>query len=239
MKKLVSVIALCAAVTPAFSAQKAARPSYLTRNKNGSYNVTYSYTDKAKSGWYGSLRAELALLNWKNKYSTDAVPLDSSADHDDFSFEPVFNANMAFGKRINYFWRAEVEAGYLFEFTDKDDGVEYSFSTPYLIANGYYDFTNGLYVGAGLGVALPITKLDAPGFTDTGNRTEVGVSPMGALMFGYTHKLDDNMVLDLRYRFAGFWGTEQERELADVYYFKNKMGFVMDNSLSIGIRYEF
>lgn len=239
MKKLVSIIALCAVVSPAFSATKAARPSYLTRNANGGYDVTYSYMDKQKSGWYGSLRAELAFLNWKNKYLTDA-PLSPQDDHDNFSFEPLFTVNGAFGKRFDYFWRAEVEVGYITEFTDEDEGYKFSMSVPYAMINGYYDFTNGLYIGAGAGIALPITSWDSIAFTDAGNRSKTGVSPMAGLMLGYAHKLDDNIVLDLRYRLAGFYGNKQRREMAaPLNYFESKTGLVLDNSVSVGIRYEF
>ena len=242
MKKLVSFMVLFAAVTPAFSATSAARPSYLKRTGNGAYNVTYSYTDKAKSGWYGSMRAELAFLSFKNKYYIEGVYSDKNT----YSFEPEFAFDLAFGKRINYFWRAEVEAGYITKFSDKDEGYEFNLSVPYVMANGYYDFTNGLYVGAGIGVAVPRTELNDDQFK-SGNNPKWGVSPMAGLMAGYSHKLDDNLVLDLRYRIAGFMGNEQERQwgptvvpvaLADLH-FKNKMGLILDNSISIGIRYEF
>ncbi|MBP5707489.1 MAG: porin family protein [Alphaproteobacteria bacterium] len=243
MKKVVSIIALLTIATPAFAATKAARPSHLTRNSNGSYDVTYSYQDKAKSGWYGSVRAELNFLSWKNEYSTTGSPADLGSDHDDYSFKPVFGANIAFGKHINYFWRGEIEAGYITKFTDKDSGAEFSLSLPYIMANGYYDFNNGLYLGAGLGVALPTTALDATFFTDSGNREHIGVSPMLGLMAGYSHKLDDNLVLDLRYRLAGAYGSQQERKYIDSssvkQTFKNEIGLILDNSISIGIRYEF
>jgi len=239
MKKLVSIIALMAIATPSFAATKAARPSYLTRNANGGYDVTYSYADKVKSGWYGVVRAELSFLNFKNKYSYDGAPLDPSQDHDDYSFESVFSGNIAFGKRLNYFWRGEVEAGYITEFKDTDDNIEFTLSVPYVMANGYYDFVNGLYLGAGLGVAFPTTTLDGPGFSDSGNRKHTGVSPMAGLMAGFTHKLDDNLVLDLRYRLAGMYGVKQEREVAYTNHFQNKIDFIMDNSISLGIRYEF
>lgn len=248
MKKVVSIIALLTVTTPAFSATKAARPSYLTRNSNGAYDVTYSYQDKAKSGWYGSVRAELSFLNWENKYSTD-IPGAGSAGSDKYSFKPVFSPNLAFGKKINYFWRAEVEAGYITRFSDTDEGYEFRLSAPYIMANGYYDFTNGLYVGAGLGIAIPKMELIDDAFK-SGNNPKWSVSPMLGLMAGYAHKLDDNLVLDLRYRIAGFSGSEQEREWAagtslpgvgDVggLHLKNKVGLILDNSISIGIRYEF
>ena len=247
MKKLVSIIALLAISTPAFAATKAARPSYLTRNGNGSYDVTYSYTDKAKSGWYGVLRADMNFLNWENKYSTD-IPGLKDAGSDKYSFQPVFGVDVAFGKKINYFWRAEVEAGYITKYSDKDEGYEVALSTPYIMANGYYDFTNGLYLGAGLGVAMPRTEFVDDAFK-SGNNPKTSFSPMAGLMAGFTHTLDDNLVLDLRYRIAGFMGHEQEREWVagtmigsiDVggNHLKNKIDFVLDNSISLGIRYEF
>ena len=246
MKKLVSVIALFAVATPAFAATKAARPSYLTRNANGAYDVTYSYQDKAKSGWYGAVRAELSFLSWKNEYSTDIPGIPD--DTESFSFKPVFSADIAFGKRINYFWRGEVEAGYITEFSDSDEGYEVKLSTPYLMANGYYDFSNGFYLGAGLGIAMPKMELLDDAFK-TGNNPKWGISPMLGLMAGYSHKLDDNLVLDLRYRLAGFMGHEQERQWVDGTYinsvdisgkhFKNEIGLILDNSISLGIRYEF
>lgn len=251
MKKLVSIIALCAIATPAFSATKAARPSYLTRNANGGYNVTYAYTDKAKSGWYGSLRAELAFLNFKNKYYFEG---DYIGD-DKYSFEPIFAVDGAFGKRIDYFWRAEVEVGYITQFKDEDEGYKTTLTTPYVMANGYYDFSNNLYLGAGLGVAMPKMELLDDQFI-SGNNPKWGVSPMAGLMAGWTHKLDDNIVLDLRYRIAGFMGHEQERQwgagamidtngdgtadsLVEGMHLKDKIGLILDNSISIGIRYEF
>ena len=58
MKKIVSLAVLAALTTPAIAA-----PSYLSRTKDGGYNVTYDYNDKAKSGWYIGGRAELSFLN--------------------------------------------------------------------------------------------------------------------------------------------------------------------------------
>lgn len=248
MRRVVSFIALCAIAMPASAATKAPRPSYLTRNGNGSYDVTYSYADKAKSGWYASLRAELAFLNWSNKYSSDAPNVNIASNSDDYSFKPLFTANAAFGKRLNYFWRAEVEAGYISQFTDEDEGYKFALSVPYVMANGYYDFSNGVYLGAGAGVAFPMTELADEAFASGGGK-KTGVSPMLGLMAGYSHKLDDNMVLDLRYRIAGMYGTTQKREWIsgtilhgeDVggKYLENKIGLILDNSISIGIRYEF
>ena len=248
MKKLVSIIALCAIATPAFAATKTTRPSHLTRNSNGGYDVTYNYSDKAKTGWYGSVRAELALMNFKNKYYVEG---DYIGD-DKYSFKPIFAIDAAVGKRINYFWRAELEVGYLSQFKDEDEGYKVTMAVPYAMANGYYDFSNGLYVGAGLGVAFPKMELIDDQFK-SGNNPKWGVSPMAGLMAGFTH---NNLVLDLRYRVSGFIGHDQERQWApgtmldtdgdgtaetDVsgLHLKDKIGFVLDNSISVGLRYEF
>ena len=59
-------------------------------------------------------------------------------------------------------------------------------------------------------------------------------------MLGWSHKLDENLVMDLRYRLAGFSGTEHTRVFEmDGVAFTNDIGFVLDNSFSIGVRYEF
>ncbi len=240
MKKIVSICLLSlVAVTGADAA-----PSYLQRNTDGSYNVRYDYTDKAKTGWYVGGRAEMAFLNWENEYSLNGVSIGA----DEYSFESVFGGNIFVGHTFKYFWRAEVEAGLIGQFSDKDQGIEFKMTVPYVIANGYYDFANGLYVGAGLGIALPKTELNND-FLVSGDRDERGVSPMGALMFGWSHKLDDNLVVDLRYRLSGFWGHEQSRVFGDGVTagandisgaeLSNDIGFVLNNSISMGLRYEF
>lgn len=242
MKKIVSVAVLAALTATVANAA----PSYITRNNNGGYDVTYDYTDKAKDGWYVGARASLSLMNWENEYSTSPeVGVGDSTE--DFS-EIVYGGDVFVGRRFNYFWRAELEGGLIGQFEDKDAGYEFQLTVPYLLANGYYDFANGMYVGAGLGIALPKTELDDDAFK-SGSRSERSVSPMGALMVGYSHRLDYNLILDLRYRLAAFGGTEQERSFIDGssvngvdltgVKFTNDIGLILDNSISLGIRYEF
>jgi len=235
MKKFVSLFVLAAMTTGVANAA----PSYIQRDNAGGYNITYDYTDKAKNGWYVGARAELGFWNWKNKYSVDAA-LNAPAEYssDKYSFEPVFGGSVFGGRHIKYFWRAELEAGYLGYFEDKDVSSEFSMQIPYLMANGYYDFTNGLYVGGGVGIAMPITTLDTV-YSDGGDRREYGFAPMLGVMLGYSHKLDDNLILDLRYRLAGMTGVDHKIGLSDGHTFKNDIDFILDNSISIGIRYEF
>ncbi len=225
-----------------FCANSWGAASYLQRDGNWGYQVTYDYTDKAKTGWYVGGRAELSLLNWTNKYDTDWPGAVGAFEEDKYSFEPVFGGSLFAGKRFAYFWRAELEAGYLGYFEDKDNIAEFSLSIPYMTANIYYDFINNLYVGAGVGVALPMTTLDGS-FFKYEKRQDIAVAPMVALMLGYSYELDDNLVLDLRYRLSGMTGithrVDMEEYSGTVRYFENKIDFILDNSFSIGLRYEF
>lgn len=238
MKKLVSLVVLLGLTTAANAA-----PSYVQRDNRGGYNVTYDYTDKAKTGWYITGRAEVSFLNWKNKYSTDAgfAAVDQYKS-DEYSFEPVFGGSLAGGYHFGYFWRGEVESGYIGYFNDKDSASEFTMSIPYLTANAYYDFLSGLYVGGGLGMAVPTMTIDSV-FFDGSDRKKTSIVPMVALMFGYTQKLDDNLVLDIRYRLAGMTGMKQKFDFQTTdetnHWFQNKIDTILDNSISVGIRYEF
>lgn len=243
MKKLVSVLVLAALTAPAAFAA----PAHIARDERGGYNVTYDYKDKAKTGWYVGGRVGVDFLNFKNEYSADIPGTNDAFKDDKYSFEPVFNGSLAFGRHFNYFWRAELEAGYIGQFSDKDNIAEYKLSAPYLMANGYYDFTNGIYLGAGVGIAVPMTELDGLPFI-SGDRKKTSVSPMAGVMLGWSHELDYNLVLDVRYRLAGFGGHTQKRgfdghalEGAPVerFTFENKNGLILDNSFSVGLRYEF
>ena len=243
MKKLLSTSMIMGLVVlPAFGAGKMV-PSHIAKDGRGGYDVTYSYKDKAKTGWYATARAELSLLNFKNKYSSDENWwANEDFNNDKYSFEPVFGGSIAGGVKINYFWRAELELGYLGYFSDEDDLAKFKMSLPYLMAAGYYDFTNGLYLGAGLGASLAHYEWSGAVFNDF-SKDKTTVSPMLALMLGYTYKLDDNMVLDLRYRLAGLTGAEVKLDFQDAedasHWFKSKTGMILDNSISLGFRYEF
>ncbi len=241
MKKYVSLAVLLAFSTPAFAA-----PSYLTRDGMGGYVVTYDYTDKAKSGWYVGARADLNFWNWTNNYSSGENFLGAVEEYnrDEFSFEPVFGGSAFAGFRFAYFWRAELEAGYLGYFEDADHMAEYNLQIPYAMANLYYDFTNGLYLGVGAGVAMPIETIDMLGYADGSDRTRYGFAPMIGVMLGYSYELDYNLVLDVRYRLSGLTGWHHRIDgLVDMddnrFWFENEVNFVLDNSISIGLRYEF
>ncbi|MCM1294639.1 MAG: outer membrane beta-barrel protein [Muribaculaceae bacterium] len=236
MKKLVSMFVIGTMATAGASAATAV-PSHISRDSHGGYNVTYDYKDKVKTGWYATARAGVSFLNFTSKQKLNGVNIEE----DKFSFEPVFDGSLSVGHHFDYFWRGELELGYMGQFSDSDEGLDFDLSVPYLMANGYYDFTNGLYVGAGLGIALPMAHLDGV-FVRGGDRDKTGFSPMAGVMLGWATKLDDNLVLDLRYRLAGFNGVKQDISVVvddDVLGAQAKVGLIWDNSISVGLRYEF
>ena len=169
--------------------------------------------------------------------------VDPDYSSDEYSFEPVFGGSLFGGTRFAYFWRAELEAGYLGYFQDKDAAAEFTMQIPYVMLNGYYDFTNGLYLGTGLGAAMTITTIDIV-WADGSDRTEYGFAPMAGVMLGYSYELDYNLVLDVRYRLSGLFGADHRINVIydnqnGVHWFQNDIDFILDNSISVGIRYEF
>ncbi|MDR1361408.1 MAG: hypothetical protein LBJ18_03885, partial [Rickettsiales bacterium] len=81
-----------------------AAPTALTRTANGGYNVSYNYNDKPKTEWYGTIRAELNLLSWTNKYYTASVG-SNQYDSDKYSMKPLFGGSLAVGKKFEGNWR--------------------------------------------------------------------------------------------------------------------------------------
>lgn len=199
------------------------------------------YTVETAKGWYLGGRLGLNMLSWTNKYSSNDLGVVLDNDSDKYSFETLFGGSVFAGTDFQLsdeWFRGEIEAGLMGRFTDKDQGVEFKMTVPYVIANGYYDFVNGLYVGAGLGLALPKTELDWEVLVE-GERSKRGISPMLALMAGWSYDLDARMTLDLRYRLSGFWGPEHTRGFGGGIELTTDVGFVLENSLSMGLRYRF
>jgi hypothetical protein len=215
----------------------------------GNYNVNYNYqtnnyvNTKQKSGWYGAIRGAINLVSWESTYNSDWALVNNDFKNEKFSMRPIFGGSLAVGKT---FWdgevRGEVELGYTGRFSDKEPGFEFEWSAPYALVNAMHDFQSGIFIGGGIGLAMPTTTLDSDIFFD-GDRKKTNMSPMGALMFGWSRQIDDYLILDLRYRFGGFMGTKQTRYMEDglhnVYFVENKMGLITEHSISAGLRYEF
>lgn len=241
MKLFASVIALSVAMGGAVAATTTSG-RIVPDGKRG-YNVTFETPDVEKRGWYMTGRLELSFLNWENKYTVpQEYVLDSDGASDSYSFQQMFGGGISFGKRFQYFWRADVEGGYIGSFSDKDAGYEFQLSAAYLTANIYRDFIGGFYLGAGLGGAMITTALDSEAFVDYGNHEKQSLGVMGALMLGYSAELSEDIALDIRYRFAALTGGTHTRTVqvpGATYDFETKIGFIMDNSLSLGLRYQF
>lgn len=207
-----------------------------------------TYVNTNDSAFYIGARLDLNLLNFKTKYfatPTGAIA-DPSADHDDYRFEPVFGGNAFFGRNFSKSWRGDLELGYITKFTDSDEGITLGLSAPYFMGNVYYTFDGGVYLGAGVGIAMPRVSMDWSYFS-AGDSSETKLSFMGAGMLGYNYRLSENVVLDLRYRLAAFDGPSLKREvegytpvgLEPLEKLETDVKTVWDNSFSIGVRYEF
>ena len=207
--------------------------------------VRYNMPKKSCGAWYVGGRANLSMLSWENKYSSTWPYLDPSNDHDKYSFEPVYGGAFTVGYAFDTAWRLDIEAGIMGRFEDNDEGINFTLTVPYVIANAYNDFYNGMYVGVGLGLAVPKTELDGEHTSiifDGGHRTKRQGSLMGAAMIGYAYDFDQHLTLDVRYRLAALNGTRHETKLivgTDEYEFRNKIGLILDNSVSVGLRYRF
>ncbi len=199
--------------------------------------------------WYVGGRVGLHLMSWKNKYqgSPSNYKFDNDENHDDYTFEPVFGGNIFAGYRFTPNWRGDIEFGYMTQFSDSDNGFTFKLQTPYITANAYYDFESGIYLGAGVGMAFPRSTLDWEYF-EKDSASETKLSFMGALMAGYSYNLSESVALDFRYRLGMFNGPKWTRNVmsgvtdvngTELESLQTKVGFVIDNSLSLGLRYEF
>lgn len=232
MKKLVSVIAGAVVLS---SGAIAAQNNNVSAKNNARVD-SYESNNQTVGDWYMTLRAELAFWNFKKTLS-DNDP-DHPSDTENYSFKPVFGGNLSVGKWFNSHWRGDIEVGYLGYYTQEEDASKFGFQLPYAMVNGYYNFVNGLYVGAGIGAAMPIVTTESYVYSLERDANKIGFGVIGGVMFGYSTQVDKNFNVDIRYRLAGATGTTGERNLDD-YVLKNKVGFTLSNSISLGLRYNF
>lgn len=203
---------------------------------------------KAYPKWYAGANIFYNLAKFESKHLTNGV-YDSSDPYskDDFSVGQLGGA-ISFGQKFNKNWRLEAEAGYFSKYDEQEEGADFGISAPYLIANVMYDMDlkdwGGFYFGAGIGAAFVTTSLESWRLF-SGDKKKTSVSPMGALMIGYQYPINEKFFLDVRYRLSGFNGTEHTQQwMANdgndtIYDFTNDTGFILNNALSVGVRYEF
>ncbi len=233
MKKVISAAVLAALVVPgiAGAANANAQPNMLQRWFGGV--------------WYGTVRGEMSLMNWKNDYSSDVADLDNKSES--FSFESVFGGSLAVGHIADANWRGELEAGLIGRFTDSGYGADFKLTIPYVSVNVMYDFANNVYVGGGLGVALPKMDLGVSVYNKNlgdwiaFDAQERKVTPKFDMMIGYSYGLTEQMNLDFRYKLSVMFGPDvtENGVYSNKYWLKTDLGTIVSNSFSIGLRYEF
>jgi len=191
---------------------------------------------------YMGLRGDLSFLSWKNTYKDEA---GTKLDSDSFSLKPVVGVDVFFGGHPAKNWRADLEFGYTGKCSETEteyylnyptEKTEFNLETIYTSVNGYYDFWRGVYVGAGAGIAIVKTSIESSVVTD---KSATNFSPMGALMFGWSYKLDEKINLDLRYRFSLYEGGDLDLDTGGGTEVKTEVGLIKDNTVSVGIRYSF
>jgi opacity protein-like surface antigen len=211
------------------------------------YTVIQMPPDAAeKAKWYAGASLFYNRAVFESKHLTNGV-YDSSDPYskDKFSIGQL-GGGLSFGQKFSQNWRLEGEAGWFGKYSEQENGAEFSIHTPYVLANVLYDMDvrawGGFYFGAGIGMAFPTTSLESWRFFD-GDQKKTSVSPMGALMVGYQYPIYERFWLDVKYRLSGFNGTKHTRPWMAtsnvVYDFTNKTGFILNNTLFVGVRYDF
>ena len=199
------------------------------------------------STFYIAANVMMNMWSWKNEYESDYGGVLEKFNSDKYSFESVWGGSLALGARFSSGWRSDVELGVMSDFSDSDDFVKFTLSIPYVMANVYYDFDSGFYVGAGLGIARPTISLEGEFFNWEGAENSE-ISPKVGVAFGYAAAVSDNTFIDFRYRLSGIKGThvtnstflwDQYINEYEEYSLKITNGFIMENSISVGIRFNF
>ncbi|MCL1891669.1 MAG: porin family protein [Alphaproteobacteria bacterium] len=233
-------------IVPVAVAQNDVRPS-----------VMYRYEEPVSREWYAALKYVHTLASFTSKHYTDGVfCVGGEYCTDEFNFKPMLGFAASAGMNYDAEWRFELEGGYTGEYSTNADDVSFAISAPYLAVNALYNFSgatrSSLYFGPGLGIAFPTTEIHAGGteiffLNNThGNSKERVASPMLALMAGYQWRIDERFALDLGYKLYTFSGTKQSLDFqltppapADIHTFTNKTSWLINNAISLGLRYYF
>lgn len=206
----------------------------IIKKYDGVTSINYDKEVKPKQ-WYLNAHADLSLLNWKNEYTYGA-----ETGTDKFNFKPVYGLDLALGCKFNKTWRGDVEFDYVGRYSETEteyysdyytEKTDFNLSIMALTVNGYYDFKSGVYMGLGAGAAVIKASLNHSALKDV---SKTNASPMGAVMLGWSRPVNDKLSFDMRYRFATFTGSKFDDLDVQI-----KIGLIMDNSLSVGLRYAF
>lgn len=226
------------------------RPCSCVSGNTSCQTSTYVPMKQKKSSesgnWYVGANFMMNMWSWENDYKSDYDGSDLIFSKDTYSFESVTGFSVAVGRRFESGMRGDIELGKSSTFTDADDVAQFSMSMMYLMGNLYYDFGSGFYLGAGVGVAKPTVKVEGSLFGGSGGE-DSSVSPKVGAALGYAKQVADNVFIDIRYRLSGLKGTDlskpflwdQYTEEFEPYMLQIESGLILENSVSVGLRYSF
>lgn len=198
---------------------------------------------------YVALRVALNMWSWRNDYSSDYGGTDLLFSEDVYAFEPIFSGAFAAGTTLGNNVRTELEFGLTSKFEDKDEAATYTLTAPFLMVNVYRDFESGFYIGGGFGFARPTVSIDGLLFANSGSSTEKSnITFRASGTVGYGVQLNKSLFLDMQYRLSGFRSPEITRSFLwqqylngpyEEFMLKIKGGLLMENSISLGLRFKF
>ncbi len=196
---------------------------------------------------YLSANLTMNMLSWKNSYKSNYAGVDLAFEADKYSFERVMGGSLAVGAIFDGDLRADLEIGLSSEFKDENEFATYTLSVPYAMANFYRDLKSGLYFGVGVGVARPETNLELRLPTGIARSSKESWTPKVGVLLGYALKINDSISLDARYRLSGYKGTkmsgvflwDQEHGFIEEYDLFVNSDYIIENTVSVGLRYRF
>ncbi|MDR1207618.1 MAG: outer membrane beta-barrel protein [Rickettsiales bacterium] len=245
MKKYLPASMLCALLTVPCVADAA--PQGLIKTNDG-YKVTYQYDDKpAPKDWYfgGKFAANFASFD-ETRY-VDGEYTGNGDDKQTHSGAMQLGGSIFAGNKISDNWRIEAEVGYTGKYSDFGKGVEFSLATPYAEFNVNYNTAEEkwgwLYIGGGVGAAFAHTTITGDDVFLAGGENGTRVSPLFAAMLGYRAHIADNWFVDVGYKFMTFQGSDHTRQFIDgsavVHDFTDKIDWVMNHAITLGLAWEF
>lgn len=216
---------------------------FYVKSMYGDVNVGYmAKADSRVRQFYLGGHMDLSLMNWKNDYKDqDGVKLGS----DDFDFESVLGVDLFFGYKFTPTIHGDIELGYMGKYHEIEtehyvnfvtEKTEFDLEKYMFTVNAYYNFWKDFYAGVGVGVAMTNITINNSAVSEKSKRN---FSPVGALMFGWSYELDRAVDFDIRYRLALSRGGDISVDTGGGSSIKTEIGYMLDNTLSAGIRYSF
>ena len=194
-----------------------------------------------QNNWYVGVSGALNMASWEMENSGYG-----NTESDRVSMEPMIGFGVSVGRTLPQNWRVELAVGTFGEYSDSNANVTFNHSAHYAMMNVVRSSEQtewgALYIGFGAGAVVSNTQMSYGGGPYDA-ATDGGVSPVGAVMFGWEKHLARNTVLNIGYRFAAYQGPNGTlggiMTNTGVWNGAWDMGFVMNNSLEMGLRFLF